>query len=1016
MKTFKRFALGLLFTLLASQALAQWQVGLNEIPIGRGGGNQGFSIVANRGTAGTQCIIDTVPPSFGLCSTSNTEIVFETLTAAAAANISATPKIVRTLGRNTAGDNGAGSYIRIGASTPAPFRFQSLDGQWWVLNNRIWTPEQFGCFTANDCTAAFASMALALRTASSGGIAPGGIIVNFLPGADYKIWPAPTVPTIAFDLSGASGITFNFNGARLSTNNTFSSGVNGVIFNMSNSSGLIFNGPQYVCTSCSGAIDPINYGLFFFLQDSSVTGYSYNIEINNAVQTWGSAFVLANGNPDFSQRNTAHNIRITNAELTNVFYGLSFQATGDNVIARNIKCTNCGRPYFPYGVNNHDVEIIRNGGGSGFVSILLTNYGQPKADEIRRCTCNLRVYVRNNMETIPTAQLASINFQQGVAPVTVSAAANNGSGAIRLTVSSTASMLTGQLWHAEATSGSTNATGNWTITVIDGTHVDLQGSTFAATSAGYMRVPATIRDIKIYAEMSAAFAEQMVLTTGKFNSDSTVDTAVDGYTMENVSVSGSVRGWNYGVPVMSLFLNNAYSVGTWAGETIRNFVVRDFVASGTSGSVLIDATNVQNLVLENIYTPATIPWTITGPSAQLRVQNVTATGVTDARTVVPSTAGAGQVATGISTQGVIQYGSPFPTPVRAGDVAYWNGAAWTTLAGNNSGTNCFQENSSGVPSWAACGGGGTPGGSSGQTQYNNAGAFGGYTMGGDATINTGTGVLTLKNTGPGATGPLGSATVAPIVTIDAQGRVTALSSATIAPAVGSVTGMAAGCNTWLGTATSANLRACLTDETGLGFAVFSDGPTFTGTIQGAALNLSGNLSASGTNYSFGPGGTGTANVAYIFDGGSAIGGGVQFTFRRNGVNNWAIAHASAVIGAATNDLLIYGFGVPGVAYKFLYADNAMQILGTTAATSSATGILQVSGGVGVAGALWAGTYINITPTVVNSLPGCVAGIDGARSYVTNNNTAAAFQGAVTTGGAGRGPVYCDGNATAWKQG
>lgn len=41
----------------------------------------------------------------------------------------------------------------------------------------------------------------------------------------------------------------------------------------------------------------------------------------------------------------------------------------------------------------------------------------------------------------------------------------------------------------------------------------------------------------------------------------------------------------------------------------------------------------------------------------------------------------------------------FPTPTRAGDVAYWNGSNWTSLAGNNSGTNVFSENASGVPSW-----------------------------------------------------------------------------------------------------------------------------------------------------------------------------------------------------------------------------------------------------------------------------------------------------------------------------
>lgn len=44
-----------------------------------------------------------------------------------------------------------------------------------------------------------------------------------------------------------------------------------------------------------------------------------------------------------------------------------------------------------------------------------------------------------------------------------------------------------------------------------------------------------------------------------------------------------------------------------------------------------------------------------------------------------------------------------PTPTRAGDVAYWNGSAWITLAGNNSGTNVLTENSSGVPSWSAPG-------------------------------------------------------------------------------------------------------------------------------------------------------------------------------------------------------------------------------------------------------------------------------------------------------------------------
>jgi hypothetical protein len=50
-----------------------------------------------------------------------------------------------------------------------------------------------------------------------------------------------------------------------------------------------------------------------------------------------------------------------------------------------------------------------------------------------------------------------------------------------------------------------------------------------------------------------------------------------------------------------------------------------------------------------------------------------------------------------------QINSILPTPTRAGDIMYWNGSAWTTLAGNNSGTQVLSENASGVPSWSAAG-------------------------------------------------------------------------------------------------------------------------------------------------------------------------------------------------------------------------------------------------------------------------------------------------------------------------
>lgn len=62
--------------------------------------------------------------------------------------------------------------------------------------------------------------------------------------------------------------------------------------------------------------------------------------------------------------------------------------------------------------------------------------------------------------------------------VSVTGAANNGSGLIRLTVTSTSNFSTGDIRVVQSVLGTTEANGTWTITVIDSTHIDLQNSTF----------------------------------------------------------------------------------------------------------------------------------------------------------------------------------------------------------------------------------------------------------------------------------------------------------------------------------------------------------------------------------------------------------------------------------------------------------------------------------------------------------------------------------------------------------
>ena len=71
-------------------------------------------------------------------------------------------------------------------------------------------------------------------------------------------------------------------------------------------------------------------------------------------------------------------------------------------------------------------------------------------------------------------------------------------------------------------------------------------------------------------------------------------------------------------------------------------------------------------------------------------------------------------------------------------------AALTALLPSQTGFNTYVLGTDGtVASWVPQTSGGTPGGTTGQIQYNNAGAFGGFDVSGDATLNTSTGVITV---------------------------------------------------------------------------------------------------------------------------------------------------------------------------------------------------------------------------------------------------------------------------------
>jgi hypothetical protein len=93
----------------------------------------------------------------------------------------------------------------------------------------------------------------------------------------------------------------------------------------------------------------------------------------------------------------------------------------------------------------------------------------------------------------------------------------------------------------------------------------------------------------------------------------------------------------------------------------------------------------------------------------------------------------------------------------------------------------------------------------------------------------------------------GSSTQSAVVTVNDKGLVTSVSSSTITPAVGSITGLGTGVGTFLGIPSSANLAAAVTGATGSGALVFGTTPTLSSPTISTAITFNATTYSYGTN-------------------------------------------------------------------------------------------------------------------------------------------------------------------------
>lgn len=205
-----------------------------------------------------------------------------------------------------------------------------------------------------------------------------------------------------------------------------------------------------------------------------------------------------------------------------------------------------------------------------------------------------------NSVTIANAPLGvyGTNFDS---PITITGAANNGSGLIRITVASSGQYTTGMKFTISGVVGATQANGEWIITRVSNTQFDLQSSSF---SSAYVSGGTAYRNIhQLYLGNGTGTGELVSISGGTCTTSVTSNCTIRFYAANAHSGAFTLTDATYGA-MQAVFADSAvYKRISWPSGNLTikgkfvfpaNYGI-DLSGQGITNTVLIRDSNPLNL-------------------------------------------------------------------------------------------------------------------------------------------------------------------------------------------------------------------------------------------------------------------------------------------------------------------------------------------------------------------------------------------------------------------------------------